>query len=124
VDLPLIFILGAVVDSSPSTQPRIRKQAGVLLGTCINILPPDSDVSPASPVEHILGYALKRLRSASPSSNSTRSPSPDMALAMGGDGGGGGQSISEVLLGTLQIFDTSIAPALCGCRPSTTMSVR
>jgi len=28
-----------------------------------------------------------------------------MALAMGGGGGGGGQSISEVLLGTLQIFE-------------------
>ena len=28
-----------------------------------------------------------------------------MALAMGDGGGGGGQSISEVLLGTLQIFE-------------------
>jgi len=83
----------------------MRKQASVLLGTCINTLRPDSDVSPASPVGHILGFALKGLRSASPSSNITRSPSPGMALAMGGDGSGGGQSIPEDLLGTLQIFE-------------------
>jgi len=85
----------------------MRKQAGVLLGTCINILRPDLDVSPASPVGHIIDFALKGLRSASSSSNSTRSPSPGMALAMGGSGGGGGggHSISEVVLGTLQIFE-------------------
>ena len=95
-------ILHLVVNNS--TQPRIRKQAGVLLGTCINILRPDSDVSPASPVGHILGFALKGLRSAGAPSSGTASPSPGTPLTIGG-GGSGGQSISEVLLGSLQIFE-------------------
>ena len=106
-----MFVLHLVLRTRTPAQPRIRKQAGVLLGTCINILRPDSDVSPASPVGHILGFALKGLRSSGFAHGGPNTPLPTgtgmstTSNGSGSGGGGGGQSASEVLLGSLQIFE-------------------
>jgi hypothetical protein len=86
----------------PSPQPRIRKQAGVLLGTCIKILRPDSDVSFTSPVGYILNFALNGLNISSSASSTTGSAPTSSTITTTTSGV---QHTSEVLLGSLQIFE-------------------